>query len=170
MSRHRYPHQRLIFNLASSRYGAFIFRRFAHRLDNYIIHLTKGRTSITQILTGVPVVKMTTMGAKSNLPRTVTVLFLHAEDGSNKLAAIASNWGQSHYPAWYHNLKKNPQATCVVAGQTADYLAYEAEGDEYDQFWNLALDVYPGFRQYKQRVGEQRHIPIMVFTHIDAVE
>src|SRR6478609_8793435 len=53
--------------------------------------------------------------AKSGEPRTVTVYGIPHPDG---LALIASNWGGAKHPAWYHNLKANPEATASMEGDT----------------------------------------------------
>ena len=39
----------------------------------------------------------------------------------------------------------------------------EAKGEEYEKFWQYAVNIYFGYPLYEQRVGE-RHIPIMVMT------
>ena len=79
------------------------------------------------------------------------------------LAIIASNWGQKHYPAWYFNLKANPNATGVINGSTYSYLSREASGAEYDKFWQTASKMYIGFPRYKERASNL-HIPIMILT------
>ena len=115
-------------------------------------------------MTGLPVVILTTAGAKSGLPRTTPLLCIRDEDNPETFALIATNWGQRHYPGWYHNLKANPQATCSIRGQSGNYRAHEAEDDEYDKFWRIAGATYLGFPLYKERIGTTRHIPIMVMT------
>ena len=77
---------------------------------------------------------------------------------------MASNFGQQHYPAWYFNLKANPLATCTLRGQAGEYLAHEAEGAEYDHYWQLAQAAYAGFPLYKERASHRR-IPIMVLAN-----
>ncbi len=147
--------------IASSRPGAWFLSRVQHRFDRVFLRLTKNRVTLTGILSGLPVVILTTIGAKSGLRRTLPLLCIRDERDPNTFAVVASNWGQSRYPAWYFNLKANPGATCSIRGQVGEYVAHEADGEEYERFWQCARDTYIGFPLYEQRVGE-RHVPIMV--------
>lgn len=153
----------LMQKLASSRLGAWYFSRTQHHADRLFLKLTNGRATMTGILSGLPVVMLTTTGAKSGLSRTTPLLCIRHNHDSDTFALVASNWGQKHYPAWYFNLKANPRATCTIGGKGGDYTAREAGGEEYERYWQRAMDTYLGFPSYKQRVGE-RHIPIMVMT------
>ena len=152
--------------VASSRPGAWFFSLTQHHFDRIVLRLTNHKATLTSVLSGLPVVILTTKGAKSGLPRTVPLLCVQDESGSGKVALIASNWGQKHHPGWYYNLTANPQASCEIKGETGEYTAHEAEGDEYDYYWQAAMDTYLGFPEYQKRVGS-RHIPIMVLTAIE---
>jgi deazaflavin-dependent oxidoreductase (nitroreductase family) len=143
--------------------GAWFFACTLHYFDRVAFKLSGGRATMTSALAGLPVVLLTTSGAKSGLPRTLPLLCIRDERNPHTFALVASNWGQSHYPAWYLNLKANPHATCSIRGQTGTYVAHEASAEEYERFWQCAANTYLGFALYKQRVGE-RHIPIMIMT------
>lgn len=156
----------LVHRITSSRVGARFFSRIAHHLDRAVLKLTGGRTTLTGLVAGVPVVVLTAIGARSGLPRTVPLLFIRDERNPNRFALIASNWGQRRYPAWYHNLKANPHAICSINGRRAEYVADEASDEEYERYWRQAVKLYPGFANYKQRASERR-IPIMVMTPVD---
>ena len=165
MPRRKYPlFHELSQKLASTSFGARLSARLFHRLDRFVLALTGGRTTLASLLTGLPLVMLTTTGAKSGQQRTLPLLRIRDETDSRRFALIASNWGQRHYPAWYYNLKANPRATCLIEGQTGDYTAHEAGGEEYARFWNYATDTYAGYSLYKQRIGDTRRIPIMVLT------
>lgn len=155
----------LIQKIASSRPGAWIFSPILHHVDRVFLRLTNNKTTLTSIMSGIPVLVLTSTGAKSGLLRTVPLLYVRDESGSGKIALIASNWGQKHHPGWYYNLKANPGATCSIGGQVGDYIAHEAGGEEYASFWQSAMDTYMGFPHYQKRAGD-RHIPIMVMTPI----
>ncbi|NUQ36599.1 MAG: nitroreductase family deazaflavin-dependent oxidoreductase [Caldilineales bacterium] len=146
--------------LAGSLAGTYLFSRIMHHLDRPVFRLTGGRRSAASLLTGLPVLMLTTTGAKSGLPRTTPLLSLPVAGGG--YVVIASNWGQKHYPGWYHNLRKHPQVRAAVQGQgEAAYLARETEGAEREALWQEAVRRYPGYRQYAQRVGV-RHIPVIL--------
>jgi deazaflavin-dependent oxidoreductase (nitroreductase family) len=151
----------LMQKFASSRPGAWVSSRLLHHLDLFFLKVSNGRWMLTSLLTSLPVVILTTTGAKSGLPRTLPLLFIPDEQDSTAFSLIASNWGQTHYPAWYFNLKANSHATCSIDGHIGEYLAHEASGEEYERFWRYAVNMYAGYHFYKQRVGKRR-IPIMV--------
>ena len=152
--------------VGSSRPGAWFFSKVHTDLDRLVLRLTNNKSSLTATLSGLPVVVLSSTGAKSGLPRTTPLIGIPDEFGSGRFALIASNYGQKHNPSWYYNLKANPQATCSVSGHSGDYIAYEAEGEEYTSFWQAAVDMYLGYSQYKNR-AEGRHIPIMIMTPVE---
>lgn len=122
------------------------------------MQLTGGQKSLTSLITGLPVAMVSAIGAKSGQPRRVPLLPLH--DGRN-LVVIASNFGRSRHPAWYHNLKANPDVEVAVEGQTRQYTAREAIGEERERYWRRAVESYAGYAAYKERAGD-REIPVMV--------
>lgn len=153
----RPPLHRLVQGIASTAAGSWLFARLAHRLDGPILRLTAGRVSLTSLLAGLPIVTLTTTGAKSGKPRSVPLVGL--PDG-DQIILIASNFGQTHYPAWYHNLRAYPEATLTINGQTGRYVAEEVTGEEREAYWRQAVALYPGYAAYRRRVGA-RHIPVV---------
>src|SRR5512138_1949544 len=137
--------------LAASAPGSWFLARALRDLDRLTLQLTRGRRTLSSILTGVPVVWVTTTGARSGRPRTRPLLPVHDPQQPGTFALIASNFGQHHFPAWYYNLKKNPRANCMIGKETATYAAHEAAGEEYERFWRLANEAYFGYEFYKQR-------------------
>lgn len=165
MPQSRYaPVHRLAHRVAASPLGIQIFSRVQHHLDRAIFRLTNGRYTAASVLAGVPIVTVVSVGAKSGLPRTTPLLPIQV-DSSGEFALIASNWGRNHHPAWYYNLKANPQASCTIRGVTTACVAHEATGEEYDRFWAAAVDTAFAYTQYKKRISG-RHIPIMVMRPI----
>ena len=153
---------RVVQRVASTALGARFFARSAHHLDRWALKLTRGGASLTSVLAGLPIVWLTTTGAKTGQPRRSPLVGL--VDGE-KVVVIASNFGQTHYPAWYHNLRAHPQARVTLKGQTRTYTAAEATGAERESYWRQAVAVYAGYTAYAGRVGN-RHIPIMVLTPV----
>ncbi len=161
MTPKKYPaFQALIQKLAATPLGSWLLAHGLRRVDRFIIRISRGATSLTSILAGVPVVMVTTTGARSGKQRTSPLLPVYDPAGEGRFALIASNWGQHHLPAWYYNLKKNARGTVSVDGRTETYMAREAAEAEYDRFWGYAVDTYFGYALYKQRA--RRRIPIMV--------
>ncbi len=158
--RHYGPVHALVQRLASSAPGAWLVAHVLHTLDRLTLKFTGGRTTLTSLLTGLPVIWVTSVGAHSGQPRTRPLLPVHDPQHPGRCALIASNFGQHHFPAWYYNLKKNPQGTCLVDGRIVKFTAREAAGEEYGRFWRYATNTYFGYALYKKRAG--RRIPIMV--------
>jgi deazaflavin-dependent oxidoreductase (nitroreductase family) len=149
--------------IASSRPGAWFLARTQHHLDRLVFRLSAGRTTMAGVMTGLAVVVVETIGAKTGLTRTIPLLSIEDEEDPRRFAIVASNFGQTHHPAWYFNLRAHPRVRCSLDGNSAEYIAHEASGDEYQRFWNYALATYMGFPHYQRRVGS-RHIPIFVMT------
>lgn len=145
--------------VASSRYGSKLASRLLPRIDRTVLRLSGNRFTVTSVVSHVPVVMLTTTGARSGLPRTVPLL---AFPDGDKIALIASSFGNSKHPAWYLNLRANPRAALAFHGQPArPYIAREASGAEREMYWQRAARAYPGYDAYKERTGG-REIPVLV--------
>ena len=83
---------------------------------------SRGRATFTSWMTGLPIVMLTTTGAKSGRRRTLPVLGV-PNDGN--LVVIASNYGQDRNPAWYHNLRAHPRASITFQGERREVVARE---------------------------------------------
>jgi deazaflavin-dependent oxidoreductase (nitroreductase family) len=129
-----------------------------HHLDALVFKLTKGRNSFTEILGGISIIQLTTIGAKTGGARTIPLVSLFDE---KKIALIASNFGQRHNPGWYYNLKANPECDVQFHGRSGKYRAREAAGEEYEKYWQLAVCSYKGYELYKIRAAH-RQIPVMI--------
>ncbi|OBH64370.1 nitroreductase [Mycobacterium colombiense] len=151
---------RMMRRFASTTVGVALLRPTAHHLDRLIAKATGGRSSFAEVATGIPVVMITSTGAKSGESRTVTVYGIPHPEG---LALIASNFGGAKHPAWYHNLKANPKAKVTVGRETWNATARLATPDERDEIWAKGLELYPGWRKYEVRAGD-RHIEAFVLA------
>jgi deazaflavin-dependent oxidoreductase (nitroreductase family) len=107
------------------------------------------------------VVLVTVRGARSGLERTVPLLYF--SDGEDVIL-IASSYGRAKFPAWYYNLKANPDVTLEARGRSGAYVAHEAEGDDRTRLFELAKLVYSGYNEYEQRTSGIRRIPVMRLT------
>lgn len=156
----RPPWQRHLHWLPASALGAWFFARTLHHIDRPVLRLTRGRRSLTSVLAGLPIVTLTTTGARSGQPRSVPLVGIRDGD---KVVLIASSYGRPRHPAWYHNLRSNPEATLEVAGRTGIYIARETSGAERDEYWRRAVALYSGFAAYERRT-RGRIIPVLVLT------
>jgi deazaflavin-dependent oxidoreductase (nitroreductase family) len=155
--------QKALRRLAASGPGSWLFARVLHRIDRPVYRLTRGRHTFANLLSGIPVVLLTTTGARSGRPRTIPVLGLPTADG---LAVIASNFGQEHQPGWYYNLRADPHGSVTVDRRTARFRAVEAEGDVRRRIWEEGLRVYPGWAEYERRASHRR-IAVFVLEPVD---
>jgi len=132
-----------------------------YRLDKVLIKLTKGKHTVTEVV-GLPVIQLTTIGAKTGQPRTMPLVSLY--DGE-KIALIASNFGGKNSPGWYYNLRANPKCTVEINDRATEYIARQAEGAEREKYWNMAVSYYKGYDLYKVR-ATHRKIPVIVLEPV----
>jgi deazaflavin-dependent oxidoreductase (nitroreductase family) len=123
----------------------------------FLYKRTGGRLGRT--LPGIPgeVLLLDHVGAKSGTRRTSPLLY--ARDGEN-LVIVASKGGYPKNPAWFHNLKANPETTVQVGPEHRQVRARIARPEERERLWGLAYAAYPGYRDYRARA--EREIPLVV--------
>ena len=154
--------QRAIRWFAASRLGAWFFARALPRVDRPVYRLTGGRHTFASLVSALPVVMLRTTGARSGRSRQVPVLGLPTPDG---VAVIASNFGQRHHPAWYHNLRAHPDAEVTLRGVAIRVRAVEPEGVQRARIWEEGLRVYPGWSQYARR-ATNRQIAVFLLVPV----
>ena len=146
--------QRLIQKAAASRLAAWFLARWLPGIDRALLRLSGNQFNLSTALSGIPVVVLTTTGAKSGLPRE-TPLFAIFDEG--KAVLIATSFGNTHHPAWYHNLVAHPEATLTLNGTSTGYTARPANPAERERYWAQALRLYSGYRVYeaaRRRTGD----------------
>jgi deazaflavin-dependent oxidoreductase (nitroreductase family) len=97
-------------------------------------------------------------GAKSGTERTSPLLYFR--DGED-LVIVASKGGFPKHPAWYHNLKANPDTTVQVASHHLPVHARVANPEERERLWPLAVKSYHGYEDYAVR-SKGREIPLVI--------
>jgi len=152
------PVQRALRRFAGTTAGSWLFAHVLQWLDRPVYRLTAGRHTVANLLSGLPVVLLTTTGARSGLARMVPVLGIPTAGG---LAVIASNFGQRAQPGWYFNLRAHPAASVTVAGVAHAVRAVEAEGAERERIWQEGLRFYPGWA-FHERQARARHIGVFL--------
>lgn len=157
--------QRAVRRLGGYKPMSKLFALTLHHLDGPVLRRTNGRRSVTSVLTGLPIVNLTTTGAKSGQPRTVPLIGV--PDGED-LILVASNYGNTKHPAWYHNLVAHPECAVTVNGRTQRMTARAATGAERDRALDLDLKVYPARARYAQRT-EGREIPVLILRPNDPI-
>lgn len=149
--------QRLIHRIVMWKPVTAFFATRLHRIDKFILKLSGNRLTVSQ-LAGWTIIQLTTIGAKSKLPRTMPLIGVL--DGG-KIALIASSFGREHNPGWYYNLKTHPECEVLLKGRSGKYIARETDGEERERLWQMAVSYYAGYEKYKQRAAPRR-IPVML--------
>jgi deazaflavin-dependent oxidoreductase (nitroreductase family) len=141
-------------------HGAKIFSRHVNwKLDPLLLRLTRGRVASTLVF---PTAVLETSGAKSGAPRRNAIIYFH--DGT-RVTIIASNAGDPHHPAWYHNLRAHPDVRFGGIPMRATVVTTE---DERDRLWALADFVFPAFLRYRRDAAKaNRTVPIIQLTPIE---
>ena len=106
---------------------------------------------------GTPILLLTTAGRRTGRPRTWPLTYLREGDC---LIVIASNGGQPNHPAWYLNLRANPQVSVQLGEQTQTMIARTAEGEERARLWSRVVEEYPAYAGYQRKTDRQ--IPVVV--------
>jgi len=86
---------------------------------------------------------------------------MYRADGDRYLI-FASYAGDDSNPAWYWNLKANPDTRIEVGDDIVDVHAIELEGTERDEKYALQAQQYPGFADYERKTS--RTIPVVALT------
>jgi deazaflavin-dependent oxidoreductase (nitroreductase family) len=124
--------------------------------DQVAAYEGSGGTEATT-LRGVPVVVVTSKGAKSGRLRKNPVM--RVEDAGS-YALVASKGGAPSHPTWYHNLVAHPRVELQDGPQRRDYTVRLAKGEERAQWWERAVAVWPEYAQYQTRTD--REIPVFI--------
>jgi F420H(2)-dependent quinone reductase len=153
----RNPLQRATRWLAKTPFGGWMALNVANKVDPHLMRATGGRLKMPS---GAPTVLLTHTGAKSGAKRTTPLLYF--TDGGDVIL-IASQTGKSRHPAWFHNLRANPEVELWSGGRGGVYRAREATDGERERLWALATQLYPGYDDYQERADVAgRRIPVVV--------
>ena len=107
---------------------------------------------------GMPVLVLTTVGRKSGQPRS-TMLTAPVRDGE-RLVLVASYGGDDRHPAWFLNLRDNPDVTVTMDGRTRPMRARVASPEEKADLWPRVVAAYQGYGGYQSRTS--REIPVVI--------
>jgi deazaflavin-dependent oxidoreductase (nitroreductase family) len=112
---------------------------------------------------GVPVVLLTTTGAKSGRERVNPLATLPGDDGT--LYVFASKGGAPTNPDWYHNLVAHPEVEVEFGRDRFPATATPVVGAERDRIYAEQASRVPAFADYQQ--GTERVIPVVALRRRD---
>jgi F420H(2)-dependent quinone reductase len=104
-----------------------------------------------------PMLLLDHVGAKSGTKRTIPLVYI--EDGKD-VVLVASKGGFPRNPAWYHNLRANPDTTVQIGAEHRKVHARVATPMERERLWPMAVQTYSGYAGYQKRTD--REIPLIV--------
>ena len=140
--------------IRNSRLLALLLKYFA-RMHIWAYRRTNGRLGAK--LLWFPAALLTTTGRKSGEPRTTPTLYLRDGD---RVILPASFGGRSDNPAWYLNLKANPEVEVQIRDEHLQLSARDATDEERERYWPPLIKIYPPYRGYRE--ATDRVIPLVV--------
>lgn len=149
--------QRVTQKVASTKPVAWVFQRTLFPVDKLMFKASKGKLTVPGLMAGLPVIMLTTTGAKTGKQRTMPLLGVPID---GELAVIGSNYGQHSTPGWVYNLEADPTASVTYRDHTVSVTAGRADEAQSDRAFELAAEVYPGYAKYRDRAA---HREIRVF-------
>ncbi|WP_367139260.1 MULTISPECIES: nitroreductase family deazaflavin-dependent oxidoreductase [Streptomyces] len=106
---------------------------------------------------GLPVVILTSRGAKSGKLRKSPVMRVEHEGA---YAAVASLGGAPKNPSWYNNVVADPHVELRDGKDVWDMTAREVTGEEKAVWWDRAVQAFPDYADYQKKTD--RVIPVFV--------
>jgi deazaflavin-dependent oxidoreductase (nitroreductase family) len=128
--------------------------------DQVALYESSGGTEGTT-LRGMPVIVLTTLGAKSGKIRKAPLM--RVEHGG-RYAAVASLGGSPKNPVWYANVVANPLVEVQDGPVRQDMTAREITGEEKAIWWERAVAAYPDYADYQTKTD--RVIPVFLLEPI----
>ena len=109
-----------------------------------------------------PILLLNTVGRKTGRKRTTPLLYVM--DGED-FVIIASKGGAATYPAWYLNLRANPDATVEIGDREVQVEAGVADPEEKARLWEKMVEMYPNYDDYQRKT--EREIPLLVLRPVE---
>ena len=120
---------------------------------------SRGQEANTLLDTGLPIIIVSTRGAKSGKVRKLGLMRVE-HDGV--YALVGSQGGAPTDPAWVHNLRTHPDQVTVQDGpEPWDGVAREISGEERAIWWERSVAAYPAYAEYQTKTD--REIPVFLF-------
>ncbi len=151
--------QHAVRSVVATKAGTALHRMFVAPLDGPLIRLSRGRVDLG--LGAIPLVALRTTGAKTGEQRDVPLGYFTDGDA---VILMASSYGRTKHPGWYHNLIANPECELLADGQWRTFVAAATEGAERARLYALAEGYYSGYTTYALNTDGIRTIPVMRLT------
>ncbi len=117
-----------------------------------------GAPDIGSTLTGVPLLLLTTTGAKSGQRHITPLVYLPDDD---RLIVFASKGGAPTNPDWYHNLLAHPQVTVETGTEIIEATAIVITGEERDRLYAKQAERFPHLHFAEKQAKTPHKIPVI---------
>ncbi len=108
--------------------------------------------------TAAPILLLHHVGAKSGKKRVSPLIYVPVGDD---VMIVASKGGVDKHPAWYHNLRANPETEVEVPREGKRRVrARVVTGEERERLWEKAVAVYKPYAEYQTYT--ERQIPVVL--------
>lgn len=113
---------------------------------------------------GMPVLELTTIGRRSGRSHPVMLTSPHQE--GDQIVVVASKGGEDTRPAWFLDLRENPQVVVDMQG-TPDrpMTARVASPEERERIWPIVAGRYANCVGYQEKTD--RGIPLVILESTD---
>jgi deazaflavin-dependent oxidoreductase (nitroreductase family) len=110
---------------------------------------------------GVPLLLLTTVGARSGRTRTNPLVYFADED---RYLIIASYAGAPVNPPWFYNLKANPEVEVEMGTERFKAQAREVTEPQRTEVYQKVAEAAPLFAEYQSNTT--RTIPVIVLQRL----
>src|SRR3989442_13301704 len=115
-----------------------MWRLFNQFTRGHVLAYRLTRGLVGHHIPGVPqVLLLDHVGAKSGKKRTTPLSYL---DDGDDVVLVASKGGHPKHPAWFHNLRANPDTTIQVGSRRTPVTARVATAEERERLWPKVVD------------------------------
>ena len=129
-----------------------------HRI---LLKVSGGRAGWTAM--EMPVLELTTRGRKSGQPRSVMLTSPLREGPA--LVVVASRGGDDRPPAWFLNLRDNPDVEVRLQGKPRQPMhARVASAAERERLWPLVTSDHKNYADYQTKTT--REIPLVLLEPV----
>lgn len=115
---------------------------------------------VSGLLADTPLILVHHIGARSGIERVVPLAYLPRPDG--RFVIIASDGGSTRHPAWYYNLKANPETTVEIGTEVFRVVAEELDNAARSLLWPTIVDQAPAAGEFQNMTT--RTIPVFLLT------
>jgi deazaflavin-dependent oxidoreductase (nitroreductase family) len=112
---------------------------------------------------GMPALELTTVGRKSGENR--SVMLTSPLQLGDTIVVVASRGGDPTHPAWFLNLRDNPDVEVAYkGGKRTPMKARVATAEERAELWPKVTSAYKGYAGYQEKTT--REIPLVLLDPV----